>query len=289
MDYQLRLLHYSHMILNLGNWGKHIDVLSVAIYEHGTRDWEWKPEPVEHFNLWLALEGAGTIEYQGQTSSFSAGSFFLFCPHTSIVGYSAEKLRLTNFSAHLKATGKTAALLTRLGQNARPIHFRHLVWVSHFLRYLSETFYLSPVEGRDLVVSGLALLLQSGNYEETCPPGDPAGNTIIQTIERIRRNPAAAYSVGEMAAMARLSTAQFTRRFKAIASLTPNRFIVEERLAWAERYLRETDMPVQEIASRLGYRDVFFFSRQFRRFRGMSPIAVRRGEKTIETQANGHP
>lgn len=63
-----------------------------------------------------------------------------------------------------------------------------------------------------------------------------------------------------------------------MTGFTPNRFVVEERLARAELYLRETEMQVQEISNRLGYRDVYFFSRQFRRFRGMSPSAVRRRE-----------
>jgi AraC-like DNA-binding protein len=263
------------MALNLGDWGKQTEILLVAVYEH-TKGWAWSREPSDHFNLWLALEGQGVFRHAGQTWPFSAGSLFLFPPGTSTEGNTDGGLRMINFSAHIKAGGKTAAILTRLAKHAKPARLRHFIWASHLCRHLSETYYLGPVEGRNLVLSGLELLLQSMDYERTLPPLDAAGDAIIKTIERIRRNPAAAYSVTEMSTLAQLSEAQFTRRFKAITGLTPNRFVVEERLARGESYLRETNMSVQEIASRLGYRDVYFFSRQFRRFRGMTPTGVRR-------------
>jgi len=262
------------MPLTLGDWGKQIEILVVAVHEN-SEGWTWKRDKADHFNLWLALEGQGVFEHGGKSWPFSSGSMVLLPPDISTVGRATGGLRMINFSAHIKANAKAATMLNRLSQDAKPVRLRQFVWASHLCRYLSETHYLNPTEGRELVVSGLKLLLQSMDYERTHPKSDPAGNAIIQTIERIRRNPAAAYSITEMAAGAHLSEAQFTRRFKAIARLSPNRFVVEERLARAELYLRETSMSVQEIASRLGYRDVYFFSRQFRRFRGMAPTGLR--------------
>lgn len=39
--------------------------------------------------------------------------------------------------------------------------------------------------------------------------------------------------------------------------------------------LRQTDLPVREIARRLGYADPYYFSRAFRKTVGTSPTAYR--------------
>jgi len=268
------------MPLNHPDWCSHVEISLVGIYEDG-EGWAWKRDSADHFNLWLAIEGEGVFEHAGCSWPFSSGSMFLFPPGVCTAGRATGGLRTINFAAHIHADANAAAILNALAHDATPVRLRNFVWASHLCRYLAEVFYLRPVEGRSLVVSGLGLLLQSMDYERTLPPADPVCDALIQTIERIRRNPAAAYSVAEMAALVGLSETQFTRRFKAITGLTPNRFTVEERLGRAELYLRETDMSVQEIAIRLGYRDVYFFSRQFRRFRGISPTGVRRPKTSV--------
>ena len=257
-----------------------IEIMNVAIYENAP-DWIWKRSGTDYFNLWLALEGLGTVEQRGQLSSFAPGYLRLFTPSDPIMGIGNNNLRIVNFTAHIKAHGKAEAILKKIASESSPVQLRHFIWASHFCRYLSEAFYLNRKESEGLVISGLEMLLQSMHYEKALPPSDPVHELLMQSIGRIRRNPAAAYTVGEMAATAHLSTAQFTRRFKGITGMTPNRFIVEERLGRAESYLRETDLSIQEIASRLGYQDVYFFSRQFRRFRGLPPSRVRNSERRV--------
>ncbi|MGC1478920.1 MAG: AraC family transcriptional regulator [Chthoniobacterales bacterium] len=249
------------------------DVLEVAIFDH-SESWAWRRGERDHFNLWLALEGEGEFDIAGRRWPFSSGSVFLFPPETRLTGRATGGVRTINFSAHIRCRAEVPGL-DELAQGGRPVTLRHFIWASHLCRHLCETFYLSREGGRNLVVSGLGLLLESMAFERELAPGLGGGRAMIETIERIRRNPAAAYTVGEMAAAAGLSTAQFTRRFRGVTGLSPNRFIIEERLGRAESYLRETGMSVQEIASRLGYRDVYYFSRQFRRFRGVTPSRVR--------------
>ncbi len=263
------------MTIEMARIGESVEIDRIAIYEHPA-EWSWRREEVDHHNLWLALEGEGVFEWSGRRWLFSAGSMFLLPAGLSVVARATGGLRMTNFTAHLRASGCAAEALDRLGRGGAPVRLRNFIWASHLCRYLTETFFLGPHEGRFVLGDGLGLLLRSLEFERGLPPSDPSGLVVVQIVERIRRNPAAAYSVAEMAADARLSSSQFTRRFKGVTGLSPNRFIVEERLARAESYLRETEMSVQEIAARLGYRDGYFFSRQFRKFRGVAPSRIRR-------------
>ncbi|MEI8341618.1 MAG: AraC family ligand binding domain-containing protein, partial [Verrucomicrobiota bacterium] len=107
------------MPLNLKNFGNHLEILVVAIHEFA-QGWMWKREAGDHFNLWLALEGQGVFEHAGKSWPFSSGSIFLLPPGLATNGFATGGLRMINFSAHIKADAKAAAMLNRLAQGAKP-------------------------------------------------------------------------------------------------------------------------------------------------------------------------
>jgi transcriptional regulator GlxA family with amidase domain len=72
------------------------------------------------------------------------------------------------------------------------------------------------------------------------------------------------------------SPAHFSRVFKIVAQQSPRDFLLQLRLARARHFLTETSLGVGEIADRLDYADVFFFSRQFKEKTGLSPLHYRR-------------
>jgi AraC-like DNA-binding protein len=80
---------------------------------------------------------------------------------------------------------------------------------------------------------------------------------------------ALAYELGMTASTLR-------RRFKEAAGTTPHQYVLQSRIAEAKRRLGATDEPIKSIAKRLGYRDVYFFSRQFRAITGVPPALYRR-------------
>ena len=61
----------------------------------------------------------------------------------------------------------------------------------------------------------------------------------------------------------------------------------ETRVQLAKKYLRETGLTVDEIASRLGYSDASNFRHAFRRLTGMTPIDFRTRSKRGEDQDSG--
>lgn len=260
---------------------KEADVRQVAVFEHG-EDWSWRRRDADHFNLWLALEGAGELSVAGRVWPFAAGSLFLLPPGDIAAGRGGAGQRVTNFTMHICAVGGVARWLGELGAEGRPVALRQLPWTTGLVRHLSEAFYFDRERSQGVVLAGLQLLLRELEIGRSGGWKSRADTDLTGIVERIRRNPASAYSVGELAASMGLSNSQFTRRFKTITGVSPNRFIVEERLARAEAYLRETRLSVQAISARLGYRDVYFFSRQFRRFRGVTPTQARARREDVD-------
>jgi AraC-like DNA-binding protein len=72
-----------------------------------------------------------------------------------------------------------------------------------------------------------------------------------------------------------MSLSTLRRRFRSIAGVPLHTEVMSHRIAAARDLLVDTAMPIKEIASRLGYRDVYFFSRQFRQIAGVSPTLFR--------------
>jgi len=54
-------------------------------------------------------------------------------------------------------------------------------------------------------------------------------------------------------------------------------YINARRIDRACILLRETDLPVIEICHRVGFENLSHFNRQFRKLRGVTPTAFRRG------------
>lgn len=67
----------------------------------------------------------------------------------------------------------------------------------------------------------------------------------------------------------------FSRNFKKVYGVSPRRWIVLERVRYASAMLLETQKTITQIASDLGYKDVYLFSRQFKSVQDCSPQAYR--------------
>lgn len=73
-----------------------------------------------------------------------------------------------------------------------------------------------------------------------------------------------------------LSRRQFNRRFKQATGLTFLAYLHAIRVDKAKYFLQVTPDPVDAIALRVGYEDITFFRRLFKREAGMSPVTYRR-------------
>ncbi len=79
-----------------------------------------------------------------------------------------------------------------------------------------------------------------------------------------------------MADAAAMSPYHFARAFKQAMGVTPGRYVMARRICKAEGLLRDTGMPVTEIAMVCGFASHSHFTTAFRSAVGMSPREFRR-------------
>lgn len=110
----------------------------------------------------------------------------------------------------------------------------------------------------------------------TEPGLDQHHREIIQRLAaEIREHPGGARSVAALAQAAGYSVDHFSRVFEKVTGQRPQEWIIAARLARARQLLAETGLTVSQVAEALGFRDVFFFSRQFTQRTGQTPTAYR--------------
>jgi len=80
----------------------------------------------------------------------------------------------------------------------------------------------------------------------------------------------------ELAAQFGMSTRTFNRRFIAATGSTPNSYLTETRMAFACDLLKNTDLPIVDVASYSGYPEPSWFSSRFSQWSGNSPSAYRK-------------
>jgi AraC-like DNA-binding protein len=95
---------------------------------------------------------------------------------------------------------------------------------------------------------------------------------LQSVINHVEANLDRPLPVEELAAVAGLSRAHFSRVFRASEGFAPAEFVLGRRLHRAARLLiRTPDMPIKEVSALCGFDDPNYFAKTFRRVYGASP------------------
>lgn len=84
-----------------------------------------------------------------------------------------------------------------------------------------------------------------------------------------------------LAASANVSKFHFIKKFKAWSGQSPIQYFIHMKVQRACYLLDSTAMSVKEVAAALGYDDVYYFSRLFKKVLGIAPSAYRHHRGTL--------
>ncbi|HDY83695.1 MAG TPA: helix-turn-helix domain-containing protein, partial [Halieaceae bacterium] len=98
---------------------------------------------------------------------------------------------------------------------------------------------------------------------------------ILTAQQWLERNFSGEVKLEVVAADIGMSPRNFSRRFKRATGDSPSHYLQRVRIEAAKELLRSTDLSVAEVAYRVGYADLSYFSRMFSRHEGCLPLSYR--------------
>jgi len=240
--------------------------------------WEFKPYQLVDFLLWCVLDGIGTAWVAGQQIALAPGTCLLLPPGAALSAIHDPRRRLRVFYLHADFLDRHGRPLpaAAVALPGLPVVVNDLATFDPLARQVVEGAATDTPAGRlrrDLALRLVFLKLHEAS-RETATRSD--GSRLAAALVAVRENPGADWTVPELAKRAGLSVAHAARRIRALTGLSPRAFVIRARIERARRLLEESSLSLEQVASSLGYTDVYFFHRQFKAVTGVTPGRWRR-------------
>jgi AraC-like DNA-binding protein len=110
---------------------------------------------------------------------------------------------------------------------------------------------------------------------------------LLRAKDRIDAASHEDWPVPRLARVSDVSEAHFARSFKEAFGVPPHRYLLTRRIERAKALLRDTDLPITDIAFQTGWGSLGTFGRTFRDITGESPGAVRARERAAGHEPTG--
>lgn len=109
-------------------------------------------------------------------------------------------------------------------------------------------------------------------------PGQAVRSEIKAVIRLLEERYTEKLELAEIARQVSMNPSYLSNLFKRETGKGVVEYLTEYRMKRAGDLLRRTDLPVGEVARRVGYDNIFYFSRVFKRFHELSPSEYKHGQ-----------
>lgn len=111
---------------------------------------------------------------------------------------------------------------------------------------------------------------------------------LSRALQAIHTDTSKTWTVGELAKLSNMSRATFARVFQEVLGNTPMKYLTDWRMTVARDLLRTQDIPLSEVAGRVGYSSPDAFATVFRRHHGLPPGRWRESESAAAEGVLAH-
>lgn len=236
----------------------------------------YRPNGRKDYQIILIIDGYLSINCRGNTLKAQNNQFLLIPPNcTNDYSYSDP---VNAVWVHFSGTGVNE-ILSAYGIDAFTAYT--ITDISFFRYYIDKIIeemrfkkvgYMHICNAYMLqILTQLKRKIEKNIDREMC-----SKNTDISiTIDKMKTEFAANNNIEYYAQMCNMSVSRYSHIFTQKMSVSPHRFIIEQRIAQAKFLLSTTNVKIYDVAKSIGYDDPFYFSKAFKKLTGLSPSEFR--------------
>ena len=238
--------------------------------------------PLEDYDLWFAWSGKGEMWDGRRTWPAVPGSLFCLRYGRTYETHFDPEHPLGHSYIHFDFLGARGQVIHPPERHLPPfaVRLKEVEFTCLAMRRIADLFRaknpLKLQEAHCYLRGLLASLRAPETVEDLSSSWQEHHRRIADVIQTVRTNPALSFDLAEIASSAFYGADYFTRVFREIQGVSPKEFFIAVRMERARELLTETPMTGKAIAKALGYADLYFFSRQFKQWHGLSPERWRR-------------
>ncbi len=223
------------------------------------------------------LGGKGIYKTDGHIYQLSEGDAFLIRPNT-LIYYEADRYHPWTYTWIGFQGLKMDEYFKRTSLLETPcFHYDRDDRVRLCHEKMFEAYNLP--ENRDLMMNSILYeylyLLASKFPRKSIPPKEKKISYVEEALRYIEANYAHAVNIQVIADHLNIERTYLYRLFKDITGVSPQEYLLDYRIRRACSLLKETDLPVSDIARSVGYDDALYFSRLFKQKKGSPPSQYR--------------
>lgn len=165
-------------------------------------------------------------------------------------------------------------------------------WLKGTLDQLSAE-YLSQRPGADVVVDRLTevvlvelIRLNFGRADSTGFIRALFDKPVAAALGRLHEHPENAWTLDALGKAVGMSRAALAKRFKALVGQSMFDYLTDLRVQRARELLRDTPLPIYEVANRVGYSSDLAFTKVFKKRAGITPTRYRKTAITQDAESS---
>ena len=234
----------------------------------------WGPGVRDHYLIHLVVSGKGVYQVGGVSHTLQEGDLFLAKPN-QLITYAADESDPWEYYW----VGFNGACASKLVQqmpfsDARPVHHCKDL---HTVREALYNIYLSrgPEPQCEALMTGYLYIFMAHMMKEardTMPNvGSSSSQSVLAAIKYIQFNYSHDISVDDIAKAVGVSRSHLYRVFMSNVGQSPIDYLTNYRVGEACSLLKSSNLSIAEIAVSVGFFDQFYFSRVFKKVKGVPP------------------
>ena len=141
----------------------------------------------------------------------------------------------------------------------------------------SEAVY-APLLAKSKLLELFSHYLMNINLDEIAYKNLGSARKLTAILDYIAANIEHNITIQDLAEIAYMHPNYFIRLFKQQIGVPPIQYIARKKIEKAKELLAGTSGSVSEIAAQLGFGDLFYFSKQFKKHAGLTPTEFRKQE-----------